>query len=112
MKIIEVKDAGRKETAHKVDVRPLISNQHIATVHITLEPAESLKKHITPVDALFYVLEGNPTIEIGEEQQQAGPDTIIESPARIPHRIMNETESRARILVMKVPKPVEQSKIL
>ena len=112
MKIIEVKNAEISDTPHKVDVRPLISNPHIATVHITLEPAGSLKKHKTPVDAIFYVLEGNPTIEIGEEQQQAGPDTIIESPARVPHRIMNETESRARILVMKVPKPIEQSKIL
>ena len=112
MKIIEVKEAEKSDTPHKVDVRPLISNPHIATVHITLEPAESLKKHITPVDAIFYVLEGNPTIEIGQELQQAGPDTIIESPARIPHRIMNETESRARILVMMVPKPIEQSQIL
>ena len=112
MKIIEVEKAERSDTPHKVDVRPLISNLHIATVHITLEPAESLKKHITPVDAIFYVLEGNPTIEVGEEQQQVGPDTIVESPARIPHNIMNETDSRARILVMKVPKPIEQSQIL
>ena len=112
MKLLEVNKAERSDTPHKVDVRPLISNPHISTVHITLEPAESLKKHITPVDALFYVLEGNPTIEVGEERQQVGPDTIIESPARIPHNIMNETESRARILVMKVPKPIEQSQIL
>ena len=112
MKLIEVKEAEISDTPHKVDVRPLISNPHISTVHITLEPGESLKKHITPVDALFYVLEGNPTIEVGDESQQAGPDTIIESPARIPHNIMNETESRARILVMKVPKPIEQSQIL
>ena len=112
MKLLEVEKAERSDTPHKVDVRPLISNPHIATVHITLEPAESLKKHITPVDAIFYVLEGNPTIEIGEECQQVGPDTIVESPARIPHNIMNETDSRARILVMKVPKPIEQSQIL
>ena len=62
MKIIEVKNAEISDTPHKVDVRPLISNPHIATVHITLELAESLKKHKTPVDAIFYVLEGNPTI--------------------------------------------------
>ena len=56
MKLLEVEKAERSDTPHKVDVRPLISNPHIATVHITLEPAESLKKHITPVDAIFYVL--------------------------------------------------------
>ncbi len=112
MKMIEVNKAEISDTPHKLDVRQLISNPYIATVHITLESGEALKKHITPVDALFYILEGNPTIEIGEEKQQAGPDTIIESPARIPHNIMNETEKRARILVMKVPKPTEKSQIL
>ena len=53
-------------------------------VHILLKPGESLKRHITPVDVAFYVLEGKGTIEIGDEKAEAGPDTIIESPAQVP----------------------------
>lgn len=54
-------------------------------MHITLEPDESLKRHITPVDVFFYVLEDTGIIEIGDEKQEVGPDTLIDSPARIPH---------------------------
>lgn len=112
MNIVEVRKMGTKDTPHKVDVRPLFSNRHIDTVHITLEPGESLRKHITPVDVLFYVLEGHPTFEIGEENVAVGPDSLVESPARIPHMIANASDARARILVLKVPKPIEQTQIL
>jgi len=37
---------------------------------------------------------------------------VIESPARIPHRLFNETSPEFRFLVMKMPKPVESTKVL
>ena len=75
-----------------------------------------MKKHITPVDVFFYVLEGQVTIEIGDEQVVAGPDTLIEdtlieSPAKIPHRLANEGNGTGRILVVKTPRPSEATKI-
>jgi len=77
-----------------------------------LQPGEALKKHITPVDVVFYVLEGRGIVEIGEERAEVGPDTLIESPAKIPHRWMNESGSILRILVVKTPKPKEATKLL
>jgi len=81
-------------------------------MHITLEPGESLKKHITPVDVFFYVLEGTGIVEIGDEKQEVEKDTLIDSPANIPHCWYNEGQETLRILVTKVPKPVEQTKLL
>src|SRR5690606_39694945 len=81
-------------------------------VMITLQPGESLKRHKTPVDVIFYVLEGTGTVEIGEEQATVGKDTLIESPARIPHRWINESGEVFRVLVIKVPKPTEETKLL
>jgi quercetin dioxygenase-like cupin family protein len=49
-------------------------------VLITLQPGESLKEHITPVDVLFYVLKGNGTVEIGDVHATVGKDNLIESP--------------------------------
>ena len=60
--------------------------------------------HITPVDVLFYVVEGEGVVEIGDESQKVGPDTLVESPARIPHRWYNEGPGTVRFLVMKVPR--------
>jgi quercetin dioxygenase-like cupin family protein len=81
-------------------------------VVITLKPGEFLKKHITPVDVFFYVLEGEGTVEIGDERKTAGKDMLVESPARVPHRWMNESGKVFRVLVVKVPKPTEETKLL
>jgi len=67
---------------------------------------------MTPVDVIFYVLEGTGVIEIGDEKSTAGKDTLIESPARIPHRWINESTSVFRVLVIKVPKPTEETRLL
>ena len=79
---------------------------------ITLQPGEALKRHMTPVDVIFYVLEGTGVVEIGNERATVGKDTLIESPARIPHRWMNESGLIFRVLVVKVPKPTEETKLL
>jgi len=81
-------------------------------VVITLHAGESLKKHITPVDVFFYVLEGTGVVEIGDERATCSRDMLIESPARIPHRWINEGASVFRVLVVKVPKPTEETKLL
>ena len=79
---------------------------------ITLLPGESLKKHATPVDVFFYVLEGTGIVEIGDERNIVGKDMLVESPARIPHRWLNESKVVFRVLVVKVPKPTEETKLL
>jgi len=112
MKTMRVADAERKETPHGVDVRMLVDEEAAQAVHITLEPGEGLKLHATPVDAFFYVLEGEPTVEVGEEKETVRADTIVVSPARIPHRIVNDSSARARILVTKAPRPTEKTRIL
>ena len=101
-----------KENPHKVDVRQLYNDASAQIMHITLQPGENLKPHKTPVDVTFYILEGTPTIHIGEESQQFERDTLIESPADIVHFISNESQQQARILVTKAPRPDKQTKIL
>ena len=112
MKTIEVKNVQSKPNPHGVDARNISDTESAQVVHITLQPGESLKKHITPVDVVFYVLEGRGVVEIGEESAEVGPDTLIESPARIPHRWINESDAAVRILVVKTPRPKESTKLL
>jgi len=81
-------------------------------VVITLQPGESLKKHSTPVDVFFYTLEGTGTVEIGNERAGCTKDMLIESPAKVPHRWINDSTAVFRVLVVKVPKPTEETKIL
>ena len=112
MKIIKYHDQVVKETPHKIDVREMYNKESATAVIITLKPGESLKPHKTPVDVFFFIVEGYPTIHIGDESEVYEADTLIESPANVVHFISNETASVARILVVKAPRPKILSKIL
>ena len=112
MEIISAKHADSIKNPHNVKAARLYDSEHAQAVHITLEPGESLKKHITPVDVFFYVLEGTGIVEIGEEKREVGPDILINSPARVPHCWHNQSERTLRILVVKAPRPTEATKLL
>jgi len=112
MKIIDLNDTDKSKNPHNVDARKIYDTKNAQVVHITLNPGESLKRHITPVDVFFYVLEGKGIVEIGDEKKEVGPDTLIESPAKIVHCWYNESAEILRILVVKVPRPTESTKIL
>ncbi|MFO8236454.1 MAG: cupin domain-containing protein [Bacteroidales bacterium] len=112
MKITRVKDAEARKNPHGVDARKLYDSEHAMVTHITLKPGEQLKRHITPVDVFFYVLEGKGIIEIGDEKEEVGKDSLIDSPAKIPHCWYNESDADLRVLVAKVPKPKEGTKIM
>lgn len=112
MEIKKVDTAQVTDNPHNVDARKIYDTEHGQAVHITLNPGESLKRHITPVDVFFYVLEGKGIVEIGDEKKEVGPDTLIESPAKIVHCWYNESNEILRILVVKVPRPTESTRIL
>lgn len=112
MKITNISETPVKDTPHKVDVRNIYNHENAQVMHITLEPGESLKPHKTPVDVFFYILEGTPEVLIGEEQLEVRKDSIIESPKNIVHSLFNNSGQRARILVVKAPRPDSNSKLV
>jgi quercetin dioxygenase-like cupin family protein len=112
MKITDVAKVVSGPNPHHVDARKIYDSPHAMAVVITLQPGEALKKHITPVDVFFYVLEGTGIIEIGDEKKTVGKDVLVESPAKIPHKWSNESNAIFRVLVVKVPKPTEETKLL
>ena len=112
MKVTEVAKVVSGPNPHHVDARKIYDTPHAVAVVITLQPGEALKKHITPVDVFFYVLEGIGVIEIGDEKKTVEKDMLVESPAKIPHRWANESKAVFRVLVVKVPRPAEETKLL
>lgn len=105
-------DQEIKETPHKTDVRVMYDKESAQVNLLALKPGESLKPHITPVDVFFFVLEGTPTIHIGDEKEICEVDSLIESPAKIVHYISNDSNSLARVLVVKSPRPNNSTRIL
>ena len=79
MKITNVADVVSGPNPHHVDARKIYESPHAMAVVITLRPGEALKKHITPVDVFFYVLEGTGIVEIGSEKATVTRDMLVES---------------------------------
>lgn len=109
---VKWKDIPVHDNVHGVDARKVYDKERAQIVHITLKPGERLKPHITPVDVVFYVLEGTGIVEIGKEKKEVDKDTLIESPAGIPHCWYNEGNTTLRFLVIKLPRPTESTKFL
>ena len=77
MKYIEMANASISPNPHGDDDRKLYDTLNAQVMIITLKPGESLKPHITPVDAIFYVLEGQGIVEVGDEKQLVSANTLI-----------------------------------
>lgn len=112
MNITTVKETPIKKNVHQVDARMLYNNESAQAVHMQLNPGESLKPHITPVDVFFFVIEGTPDVLIGKEKKRIETNSLVESPKDIVHCIYNNTDSIVRILVVKAPRPTTATKVL
>ena len=112
MNIIDASKAPEAPNPHAISARALHDTEHVQVLMLTLEPGEALKRHVTPVDVFFYVLEGEGIVEIGDEQEAVSVDQLIESPARIPHRLLNESGEVFRFLVVKTPRPTRSTRVL
>jgi len=97
------------DNAHSVDARNLYDTEEAMITVIALEPGQSLKRHITPVDVAFYVLEGTGIVEIGDEKMEVAKDTLIESPKDIVHCWYNESSNPLKFLIVKAPKPTKKT---
>ena len=112
MEIRNYKSLRKSENPHGIESTKIYDKNAALIMHLFLKVGEALKPHITPVDVAFYVLEGNPTIMVGNEKIQVKKDDIIESPKDIVHCIYNETKEPVRVLVMKLPKPTAETKFI
>ena len=84
------------------EAKKIYNSQNSEVIHMALSAGQSLKRHTTPVDVFFYILEGRGIVEIGDETQEVEKDTIIDSPKGIPHLLKNTGESPFRFLVVKL----------
>jgi len=97
------------ETAHGVDARNLYNKPEAMVNIITLKPGQNLKKHITPVDVAFFVLEGSGTVEVGDEKEVVSKGALIESPKDIAHCWYNTSDEVLQFMVIKAPKPEKKT---
>jgi quercetin dioxygenase-like cupin family protein len=97
------------KNAHGVDARNLYNSKDAMITVITLKPGQSLKRHITPVNVAFYVLEGTGIVEVGDEKMEVGKGTLVESPKDIVHCWYNESSKPLSFMIVKAPRPTKKT---
>lgn len=112
MKVVNALAAPEAPNPHGVSARAVHDTEHVQVSMVTLKAGEALQRHVTPVDVFFYILEGEGVVEIGDEREQVFAEQLIDSPARIPHRLLNESDHVFRFLVVKTPRPTESTRVL
>jgi mannose-6-phosphate isomerase-like protein (cupin superfamily) len=111
MKITRVVDTSAFQNVHVVEAKRIYDTENAEVIHMSLTPGQSLKKHTTPVDVFFYILEGKGVVEIGDEKQEVEKDMLIDSPKGTPHLLSNTGDGTFRFLVVKIPKQKEPKKV-
>ena len=104
-----IEDVELMKNAHGVDARNLYTAPEAMITVITLEPGQSLKRHITPVNVAFYVLSGTGVVEIGEEKAEVQAGTLVESPKDIVHCWYNKSDKPLSFMVVKAPRPTTKT---
>jgi quercetin dioxygenase-like cupin family protein len=71
-----------------------------------LSPGQSQKAHShAGADKIYYVLEGDATIQVGDEEQVLGPGRIVLAPSEVVHGVRNASSQRLSLLVFMAPNP-------
>lgn len=105
MEIIRIAEQPLKPTPRGVKARPIVDRPAVNVVNLVLAPGEEVPEHITPVDVLFHVIEGEGKVIIGNETAEVAAGDIIVSPAHIPHALKADATSNFSVLVIKTPNP-------
>jgi len=94
------------ENAEKVPFalngRKMYSSPTAEIVHLTLKPGETVDRHSNPFDVVFYMLEGEATIEIDGVKAILKTDCCLEVKRDKPRGMSNNTGKDVRILVFKL----------
>jgi quercetin dioxygenase-like cupin family protein len=80
---------------------PLIGahgSKKIATVYFELAPGDNLGRHTDSAEELLIVLDGNVSVEVGTENEEATSGTLLLVPEMVPHDIKNTGTRTARVL--------------
>ena len=79
----------------------LFASSEVTIIHMTIHPGAEVKPHAADVNMEFFVIEGQGRFSVGDDAVLAEPGTLVESPANIPHGIVNAGEEPLVLLAIK-----------
>lgn len=105
MNIIKPNKVSIMENRKNLNAKKLYSKEEAEIMQLTLVENQDLADHVTPVDVIFYIVEGKGEVRIGDEKESVEKGMMIESPKNIPHGLKNTGQEDFTFLVIKTPRP-------
>jgi quercetin dioxygenase-like cupin family protein len=102
MNVIKIDEQPLFQNPHGVDIRKVFENENTGIMQIILKPGEEIPRHPNPVNAFFFVHEGSGLLEVEDEKQVVGKNSLIEVPANIIRGWKNNSNDLLKILVIKI----------
>ena len=70
---------------------------------VCFEPGQGTPKHVHPrEDELFFVVEGQVSMAVGDQEFQAAAGSLITAPASVPHDLRNTGDERLVVVFVKL----------
>ena len=105
MSIKRLDDLRQFDAARMVKA-PVFDSPYFFCDVYCLEPGQEQRVHDhADSDKVYYVLEGQATVTLGETAHTVGPGLIVHAAAGVPHGVRNAGRERLRLLVFLAPRP-------
>lgn len=82
-----------------------VGSVHMGVGVCFLEPMGAISPHVHSFEESFYILQGNPTVQIGGKSYTLGPGHFGLISTGVPHAWHNASDGRVRWLEMQAPQP-------
>lgn len=105
MKVVNINKAEVFTNKRGMQARMVLNEDSFQVVNLFLEAGKEVPSHVTPVDVFFLIRSGQGTVVIGSEEQSVSQDSVIFSPANIPHALRADLDSELDVLIVKAPNP-------
>ena len=105
---MEIKDLKRlaRYNPEKMAKIPVFQSERMLYDLYALLPGQAQKVQVHGgSDKVYYALEGEVVVRVGEEEALLAPGMAAFAPAGAPHGVRNESASPALLLVVTAPRP-------
>ena len=105
---MEIKDLKRlaRYNPEKMAKIPVFQSERMLYDLYALLPGQAQNVHVHDgSDKVYYALEGEVVVRVGEEEALLAPGMAAFAPAGAPHGVRNESASPALLLVVTAPRP-------
>ncbi|MCK8817777.1 cupin domain-containing protein [Natroniella sulfidigena] len=103
MEIIKMDQIEGKKNKRGVVAKKILKNDDVQIMNLVLESGDVVGEHSVPVNVFFYIVEGQGTVQIGNEKKVVEAKDIIPCPANTTMSLKADQGQKFVVLNVKTP---------